>query len=151
MLYRENGVFLYVDSAAAVREAISGRHIVLATDGLALRRRRRDYRGRHGQFLQDPGNRRLCRVDRPRTRQPRRSGLVVQRVVDHMRGEGIDAEGMVLEGRPDEMIVAVAKECDADLIVTGSHGRTGLERILFGSTLERTLNDTSCAVLVVKA
>ena len=39
--------------------------------------------------------------------------LVVQRVVDHMRGEGIDAEGIVLEGRPDEMIVAVAKERDA--------------------------------------
>ena len=77
--------------------------------------------------------------------------LVVQRVVDHMRGEGIDAEGIVLEGRPDELIVAVAKERDADLIVTGSHGRTGLERILLGSTVERILNETSCAVLVVKA
>ncbi len=67
---------------------------------------------------------------------------MVQRVVEHMQQQGIDAEGMVLKGRPDELIVALAKERAADLIVTGSHGRTGLERIL---------NDTSCAVLVVKA
>lgn len=76
---------------------------------------------------------------------------MVQRVVDHMRSEGIDADGLVLEGRPDELVVAVARERDADLIVTGSHGRTGLERILLGSTTERILNDTVCAVLVVKA
>jgi nucleotide-binding universal stress UspA family protein/uncharacterized membrane protein YfcA len=75
---------------------------------------------------------------------------VVQRVVDHMRDSGVDAEGLVLEGRPDELIVALAKERNADLIVTGSHGRTGLERILLGSTTERILNDTTCAVLVVK-
>ncbi|MEZ5541925.1 MAG: universal stress protein [Pseudomonadota bacterium] len=72
-------------------------------------------------------------------------------MVDHMRSAGVDAEGLVLEGRPDELITAVAKERNADLIVTGSHGRTGLERILLGSTTERILNDTACAVLVVKS
>lgn len=76
---------------------------------------------------------------------------MVARVVDHMRSAGVDAEGLVLEGRPDELITAVAKERNADLIVTGSHGRTGLERILLGSTTERILNDTACAVLVVKS
>jgi len=75
---------------------------------------------------------------------------VVQRVVDHMRDAGVDAEGIVLEGRPDELILALAKERGADLVVTGSHGRTGLERILLGSTTERILNDTASAVLVVK-
>jgi nucleotide-binding universal stress UspA family protein len=45
----------------------------------------------------------------------------------------------------------VAREAGADLIVTGSHGRTGLERVLIGSTSERILNATECAVLVVKA
>jgi hypothetical protein len=57
---------------------------------------------------------------------------------------------VLLEGRPDEEIVAAAQLRDADLIVTGSHGRTGLERVLLGSTSERILNETSCAVLVVK-
>ncbi len=74
----------------------------------------------------------------------------VQRVLEHLRSEGIDAEGRVLHGRPDEMIVAVAKEQHADLIITGSHGRSGLERVLLGSTSERILNESPCAVLVVK-
>ena len=75
---------------------------------------------------------------------------VVQRIVEHMKSEGIDAEGLVLDGRPDELIVAAARDRDADLIVTGSHGRTGFERVLLGSTTERILNETDCAVLVVK-
>jgi nucleotide-binding universal stress UspA family protein len=54
-------------------------------------------------------------------------------------------------GQPDEMIVQTAQKRQADLIVMGSHGRTGLERILLGSTVERVLNRTNCAVLVVKS
>jgi nucleotide-binding universal stress UspA family protein len=57
----------------------------------------------------------------------------------------------VLHGEPAAAIVVLARELGADLIVTGSHGRTGLERALLGSTSERILNDTECAVLVVKA
>ncbi|MFZ0790043.1 MAG: universal stress protein, partial [Chromatiaceae bacterium] len=52
---------------------------------------------------------------------------------------------------PAAAITGVAREVGADLIVTGSHGRTGLERVLLGSISERILNETECAVLVVKA
>jgi nucleotide-binding universal stress UspA family protein/uncharacterized membrane protein YfcA len=130
---------------------VEGRHIVLATDGS---------RFADAAAITAVGMASFCKARAtvvsvastgPGPDSRGEAELVVQRVVDHMRGEGIDAEGIVLEGRPDEMIVAVAKERDADLIVTGSHGRTGLERILLGSTVERILNDTSCAVLVVKA
>jgi nucleotide-binding universal stress UspA family protein len=130
---------------------VEGRHIVLATDGS---------RFADAATVTAVGMATFCKARAtvvsvasagPGPDSRPEAELVVQRVVDHMRGEGIDAEGIVLEGRPDELIVAMAKERDADLIVTGSHGRTGLERILLGSTTERILNDTSCAVLVVKA
>jgi hypothetical protein len=129
---------------------VEGRHIVLATDGS---------RFADATAVTTVGLARFCRarvtvvsVASTATGPDSRAEAetVVQRVVDHMRDSGIDAAGIVLEGRPDALIVALAKERNADLIVTGSHGRTGLERILLGSTTERILNDTSCAVLVVK-
>jgi len=46
--------------------------------------------------------------------------------------------------------VRVAKERDVDLIVISSHGRTGLGRIIFGSTAESVVRHASCPVLVVK-
>jgi hypothetical protein len=67
-----------------------------------------------------------------------------------MRADGTAVDGKVLHGEPASAITGVARESQADLIVTGSHGRTGLERVLIGSTSERILNDTQCAVLVVK-
>lgn len=74
----------------------------------------------------------------------------VEQAVAHMRGEGLAAEAVLGHGHPYEVIVGVAREQGADLIVTGSHGHTGFQRVLLGSTSERILNATSCAVLVVK-
>ncbi|MDH5327161.1 MAG: universal stress protein [Gammaproteobacteria bacterium] len=53
-------------------------------------------------------------------------------------------------GRPDEAIMACAKDHSTDLIVMGSHGRTGLERLLVGSVSERVIGQAECPVLVVK-
>ena len=47
-------------------------------------------------------------------------------------------------------IVRVAAEQKADLIVISSHGRTGLGRMIFGSTAEAVVRHASCPVLVVK-
>lgn len=46
-------------------------------------------------------------------------------------------------------IVAVAEELGADLIVMGTHGRTGLAHLLMGSVAEETLRNASCPVLAV--
>ena len=48
------------------------------------------------------------------------------------------------------MIIQTANAKNCDLIVVGSHGRTGLERILLGGTSERVIDQARCAVLVVK-
>lgn len=50
-----------------------------------------------------------------------------------------------------EVIVEVAKKKKADIIVMGSHGRTGLTRLLMGSVTSRVIGHAPCSVLVVKA
>ena len=64
--------------------------------------------------------------------------------------EGVKVEGLILSGMPYEAIVETAKEKRADIIVIGSHGRTGLARLLMGSVAERVIGHADCAVLVVK-
>jgi len=57
----------------------------------------------------------------------------------------------VLEGRAPDVICAVAGQLPADLIVMGTHGRTGLVHALLGSVAERVLRRAPCPVLTVRA
>jgi len=63
---------------------------------------------------------------------------------------GLDIEEVIVHGDAAAEIVRVAKEREVDLIVIASHGRTGLGRMLFGSTAEEVVRHASCPVLVVK-
>lgn len=74
----------------------------------------------------------------------------VDRVSEAAEREGIHYEAVVTTGKPYEAIVETARSKKADLIVLGSHGRTGLERLLMGSVTERVIGHAECAVLVVK-
>jgi hypothetical protein len=64
--------------------------------------------------------------------------------------EGIKVETLTLKGEPFEVIVKTAEQKKAGLIVIGSHGRTGLKKLLMGSVTERVIGHTKCPVLVVK-
>jgi len=74
----------------------------------------------------------------------------VKKVKDAADKEGVKADGLVLGGKPAEAIIETAEEKNADLIVLGSHGRTGMEKLLMGSVAERVIVLSSSAVLVVK-
>lgn len=63
---------------------------------------------------------------------------------------GLDVDEVIVHGDAAAEIVRVAAEREVDLIVISSHGRTGLGRILFGSTAEAVVRHASCPVLVVK-
>lgn len=63
---------------------------------------------------------------------------------------GLEIEEVIVHGDASAEIVRVAKERKVDLIVIASHGRTGLGRILFGSTAESIVRHAPCPVLVVK-
>lgn len=61
-----------------------------------------------------------------------------------------DVEHTVIRGVPYEEILKFAQEKNIDLIVMGTHGRKGLDRVLFGSTAERVVRNASCPVLTVR-
>ena len=78
---------------------------------------------------------------------------------NHWRGQleqirplnpNIPVRHVLLEGDPAEEIIRHAAEARADLIVMGTHGRTGLARLLMGSVAEKVLRGATCSVLVVK-
>lgn len=61
-----------------------------------------------------------------------------------------DIEGTVACGDPRDLVVKLAAEKKAGLIVMGTHGRHGLRRALLGSVAEAVVRDAPCAVLVVR-
>jgi nucleotide-binding universal stress UspA family protein len=61
---------------------------------------------------------------------------------------GITVSKKLVEGHPAEEIIKEAKE--DDLIVMGSKGRTGLDRLLLGSVAENVTRHASCPVMIVK-
>ncbi|MFO0775384.1 MAG: universal stress protein [Nitrospiraceae bacterium] len=54
-------------------------------------------------------------------------------------------------GNPSQEIVALAASLPADLVVLGTHGRTGLDHVLIGSTAERVVRAATCDVLTIRA
>ncbi|HEY4175469.1 MAG TPA: universal stress protein [Kofleriaceae bacterium] len=54
-------------------------------------------------------------------------------------------------GKAADEILQVAEELGADLILIGSHGKTGLERLVLGSVSERVVREAKCAVVVARA
>ena len=64
--------------------------------------------------------------------------------------EGVRLETAILEGKPGVEIVRFATGNTIDLIVIGTQGKRGLERLLLGSVAEQVIQSASCRVLVVK-
>jgi nucleotide-binding universal stress UspA family protein len=64
---------------------------------------------------------------------------------------GLRTERRFVEGDPAEEILRAAREAGADLIIMGTHGRTGLSRLLMGSVAEQVVRRADCPVLTVKA
>ncbi len=75
---------------------------------------------------------------------------LTNRLVSDANKAGVAVETVMLQGQPDDAIVQAAIKNQVDLIIMGSHGRTGLTRLLMGSVTERTIGQAPCPVLVVK-
>jgi nucleotide-binding universal stress UspA family protein len=63
---------------------------------------------------------------------------------------GLTGERVVLYGVPFQEIVETAKARQVDIIVMGTHGRTGLMHVLLGSVAEKVVRLAPCSVLVVR-
>ena len=64
--------------------------------------------------------------------------------------EDVEYEHHYLRGNQSDEIILFAKARDADLIVLGTHGRTGLARLLMGSVAESVIRNAHCPVLSVR-
>jgi len=82
----------------------------------------------------------------------RRQGeQILSEVKESAQKEGVLIQTRVEDGIPADKICEVAEDTDADIIVMGSHGRTGIGKVFIGSVTERVISKTKCRpVLVVK-
>jgi nucleotide-binding universal stress UspA family protein len=70
-------------------------------------------------------------------------------VADRARERGLTAVENISAGKPHALVADYVEDNNIDLVVMGSHGRSGVKRALLGSVTERTLRSTHVPVLVV--
>lgn len=75
---------------------------------------------------------------------------LVEKIAEELRSKGLKATATVEEGEPKSMILDIARNWHADLIVLGSHGRKGMLHFLMGSVSEAIVRHASCSVEVVR-
>lgn len=71
-------------------------------------------------------------------------------IANNLRSEGFTVSTEVTTGKGSEVILAYSKAKNVDLICISTHGRSGFEHFLFGSTTEKVLRQAECPVLVVR-
>jgi len=74
----------------------------------------------------------------------------LQELTERVRERYPDIESSLVTGTPFIEIIATAKEEDVDLLVLGTHGRTGLAHMLVGSVAEKIVRKAPCPVLTVR-
>lgn len=74
----------------------------------------------------------------------------LDKIVNRMRDAGFKARPMLKVGSPFVEIIHAAQSEGADLIVMGTHGRTGLAHALMGSVAERVVQKAHCPVLTIR-
>lgn len=74
----------------------------------------------------------------------------VKRVYELAEERDVTVEAELIEGSPSREIVRYAKEKECDLIVMGTHGRGGIDRLLLGSVAERVVRSSPVPVLTIR-
>ena len=72
------------------------------------------------------------------------------RLQDSLRHFNVKGKALAFTGPAAEVVARVARESRAEVVVVGTHGRTGLARLTLGSTAEAILNSAPCSILVVR-
>ncbi|HPN38516.1 MAG TPA: universal stress protein [Melioribacteraceae bacterium] len=74
----------------------------------------------------------------------------LERLVNEEFSDLIKTELIIKAGKPFVEIIETAAEIDADLIIIATHGHTGVEHLLFGSTAEKVVRKAPCPVLSLR-
>lgn len=76
--------------------------------------------------------------------------VILDQALEQVKKLGYEAEGLIREGRPAEVIVEFAKNEGIEEIFIGSHGRHGAKKVLLGSVSSRVTEEAPCVVTVIK-
>lgn len=77
-------------------------------------------------------------------------GEIAAGAAERLRAAGVEARAMVAIGDPAAELLMAVRSAEADLVVVGTRGRTGLRRLVLGSTARRVLRHAPVSVLVVR-
>ncbi len=75
---------------------------------------------------------------------------LVEKAAEKLRGAKFNVSTELVEGDPKSHIIDTANEWRADMIVLGSHGRTGLNRFLMGSVSQDVVRHAHCSVEIIR-
>ena len=88
----------------------------------------------------------------PIDREARRwSQRQLRRLTVRAKSAGVRVVGLLLEGDPAQQIARASRSKRADLLVVGTHGRTGLTKFFVGSVAARLVATASCPVVTVRS
>src|SRR6266702_1271148 len=73
-----------------------------------------------------------------------------QASLERVQRAGLQGDSLLVQGTPTQTIVDMAGEQRVDLILMGTHGRTGLAHVFLGSVAEHVVRQGPCPVLVVR-
>jgi nucleotide-binding universal stress UspA family protein len=93
------------------------------------------------------GRESLVRMDKELQKHARN---LTQKAAESLKKKGIKTQSAVLEGDARSVIVYEAEKWKADLIVMGSHGYTGIKRLLLGSVASSVVSHAPCSVEIVR-
>jgi len=79
-----------------------------------------------------------------------RAKLELEKLAKEQIPSGVSVKTIIKTGKPFIEIVETAGELDVDLIIIATHGRTGVEHILFGSTAEKVVRKAPCPVMTLR-
>ena len=101
-----------------------------------------------------PGRGPIAAISAALSEEARRAATVEHAALSELTqrygGQGVQVSQVIVDGRADVALPELARTVGADLIVVGSHGRTGLTRIAMGSVAERIVRVAPCSVYVAR-
>lgn len=89
-------------------------------------------------------------LEHARQEMVKRAKELTQKASERLKGKGLKIESAVREGDARSVIVDEARKWSADLVVVGSHGYTGIKRLLLGSVASSVVSHAPCSVEVVR-
>jgi nucleotide-binding universal stress UspA family protein len=89
-------------------------------------------------------------IERVQQEMTKRATQLTQKASESLKKKGLKIESAVREGDARSLVVDEARKWSADLIVLGSHGYTGIKRLLLGSVAASVVSHAPCSVEIVR-